>query len=80
MKLWIGNLSPGTTANKVRQLLRKYGLPQPDRIEPVLEGTLPAMVIAFETDDVENLRRLACRIEGLYWEGSHLIVSALHVR
>lgn len=80
MKLWIGNLSPGTSADKVRQLLQKYGLPRPERIKPVLEGTRPAMLIEFETDDVEKLRRLIWRIEGLYWEGSHLIVTPLHFR
>jgi hypothetical protein len=78
MKLWIGNLAPGTTAQKVEQLLQKYGLPQPDRMLPFLDGPLPAMVVEFQTDDVENLRKLIWRIEGLYWEGRHLIVTPLH--
>jgi len=78
MKLWIGNLAPGTTAQKVEQLLQKYGLPQPDRALPFLEGPLPAMLVEFQTYDVENLRKLIWRIEGLHWEGSPLIVTPLH--
>ena len=77
MKVWIGNLARGTTADKVEQLLLKYGLPQPDRVFPLLDAASPAMVVEFHTSDVERLRRLIWRIEGLYWEGSHLIVTPL---
>ncbi len=77
MKLWIGNLATGTTAEKVEQLLQKYGLPQPDEML-FLDGTSPGALIEFRTDDPWNLQKLIRRIEGLYWEGSHITVSALH--
>jgi hypothetical protein len=77
MKLWIGNLATGTTAEKVAQLLQKYGLPQPDRML-FLDGTSPGVLAEFCTDDEQKLRKLVWRIEGLYWEGSRITVSPLH--
>ena len=77
MKLWIGNLATGTTAEKVNQLLQKYGLPQPDDLL-FLDGTSPGALIEFRTDDEQKLRKLIWRIEGLYWEGSHITVAPLH--
>lgn len=80
MKVWIGNLKQGTTAERVEQLLLKYGLPQPQRMLPVLDGDAPAMLLEFQTDDEQRLRSLLWRIEGLYWEGSRLTVAPLHFR
>ncbi len=77
MKVWIGNLAPGTTAEKVEQLLEQYGLPQPERMVALLDGTMPAVIVEFKTDDVERLRKLIWRIEGLYWEGRRIIVAPL---
>jgi hypothetical protein len=77
MKLWIGNLATGTTAEKVARLLEKYGLPQPDHML-FLDGTSPGVLADFRTDDEQKLRALAWRIEGLYWEGSRITVSPLH--
>jgi RNA recognition motif-containing protein len=77
VKLWIGNLPTGTTAEKVEQLLRKYGLPQPDHVH-FLDGTSPGVLLDFWSDDEHKLRKLIWRIEGLYWEGSHITVSPLH--
>jgi len=77
MNVWIGNLAPGTTAEKVTQLLQKYGLPQPEHMVPLLDGAMPAMILQFKTDDVERLRKLIWRIEGLYWEGRRIIATPL---
>jgi len=77
MKLWIANLAPGTTVEKVKQLLEKYGLPQPDDML-FLDGTSPGVLVEFWTDDEQKLRKLIWRIECLYWEGSHITVSPLH--
>lgn len=81
MKIWIGNLAPGTTAEKVKYLLQKYGLPEPDRVLPITDGAGPGMVIEFRADgldDVVKLHELIRRIEGLYWEGRHIVVTTLH--
>ena len=81
MKIWIANLAPGTTVEKVERLLEKYGLPRPDSVLPITDGAEPGMVIRFRVDDFEaeqNLRKLMWRIEGLYWEGHRLVVTPLH--
>ena len=77
MKFWIGNLATGTTVEEVRQLLEKYGLPQPDRML-FLDGTSPGVLVEFWTNDEQKLRKLIWRIEGLYWEGSRITASPLH--
>ena len=77
MNVWIGNLAPGTTAEKVAQLLQKYGLPQPHRMVPLLDGNMPAMILEFKTGDVAMLRKQIWRIEGLYWEGRRIIATPL---
>jgi hypothetical protein len=77
MNVWIGNLAPGTTTEKVKELLHKYGLPQPERMVPIPDGSMPAMILEFHADDVERLRKLIWRIEGLYWEGRRIIASPL---
>ncbi len=77
MKVWIGNLAPGTTAEEVTQLLQKYGLPQPEHMVQLLDGAMPAMILQFKTADVERLRKLIWRIEGLYWEGRRIIATPL---
>lgn len=77
MKVWIGNLAQGTTVEKVEQLLRKYGLPQPDKVTSFPQGTLPAVVVEFCSGHPWRLRRLIGRIEGLYWQGNHLVVTQL---
>jgi hypothetical protein len=51
---------------------------EPLSVPPVLDGDRPVMLVEFQTDDVERLRRLIWRIEGLYWDGNHLIVTPLH--
>ena len=80
MKVWISNLAPGTTAEKVKKLLEKYGLPQPSSTLPILDGADPAMLIEFQSesfDDLQKLRELIWRVEGLYWEGKHIVVTTL---
>jgi hypothetical protein len=77
MKVWIGNLAQGTTVEKVEQLLCTYGLPRPDSVMSVPEGNLPAVVVEFRSGHPWRLRRLIGRIEGLYWQGNHLVVTQL---
>jgi hypothetical protein len=78
VKVWIGNMKEGTTVEMVAQLLHKYGLPQPERVLEVPEGAAPGMLLEFQTGDAERLRRLLWRIEGLYWNGGHLMVTPMH--
>jgi hypothetical protein len=77
MKVWIGNLAPGTTAEKVEHLLQTFGLPRPERMVSLLDGTMPAMILEFKAGDVEALRKLIWRIEGMYWEGRRVIATPL---
>ena len=78
MKLLVGNLAPETTAEEVKQLLGKYGFPEPDGIQQVAgDNTRPSMVLDFQAVTVENLYNLIGRVDGLYWKGRHTAVSVL---
>ncbi len=77
MNVWLGNLAPGTTVEEVEQPLEQHGLPQPERVVPLMDGSMPAMILEFKLDDVQMLRDLIWRVEGLYWEGRRIIATPL---
>jgi RNA recognition motif-containing protein len=74
MRLWIGNMAPGTTDDEVRALLKKYA---PDlecvgieRVEGT--GTHPAVIAEFTGGTTMMLSNLALRLNGMYWKGRSL--------
>jgi hypothetical protein len=81
MKIWVGNLSPKVGPEAVKQLLLKYGFPEPTEIVPISgDGTRPGMVVNFEGVNPEMIRPLVGRVDGLFWEGSHTSVAVLPPR
>ena len=77
MKLWIGNIAPGTSDEELRELLAKYGMPDIASIEQVPgDGTRPAAVLeVVASQDVIN--KLTQRLNGMYWKGHSLTVQAM---
>ena len=81
MKIWVGNLSPKVGPEAVKQLLLKYGFPEPTEIVRIPgDGTRPAMVVHFEGMNPEMIRPLVGRLDGLFWEGSHTSLAILPPR
>lgn len=79
MKLWIGNIAPGTPDEEVRELLRKYA---PDlecttiqRVEG--DGSRPAAVLEFADPPLGALETVSMRLNGMYWKERALIVQTL---
>lgn len=77
MKLWIGNIAPGTTDEELREFVTKYGIPTVGSIEHVAgDGTRPAAVLEVAaTPDL--LMKVTQRLNGMQWKGRSLNVQAI---
>jgi hypothetical protein len=79
MKLWLGNLAPGTSDDEIRELLRKYA---PD-LECVAvhrmdgDGSRPAVALDFGGAPLGLMEKTAMRLHGMYWKGRGLYVQTL---
>ena len=79
MKLWIGNIAPGTSDEDVRELVKKYapGLEcaKIQRVEG--DGSRPAAVLEFAGPPLGALEGVSMRLNGMYWKERSLIVQTL---
>jgi hypothetical protein len=78
MRLWMGNIAPGTSDEELRAFLAKYGLPSVISIQQVTQegSTRPAAVLEVAAAP-EALQRLTQRLNGMYWKGRSLTVQAM---
>ena len=79
MKLWIGNIAPGTSDEEVREFVKKYA---PDlectkiqRVEG--DGSRPAAVLEFANPPLGALENVSMRLNGMHWKSRSLIVQTL---
>ena len=79
MRLWIGNMAPGTTDDEIKAFLKKYSsdleCSEIQRVEG--DGTHPAAMVRFAAGKVEALGTLALRLNGMYWKGRQLHVQTI---
>ena len=76
MKLWMGNIAPGTSEEEVRAFLAKYGVPAVISVQQTDEGERPAAVVEV-AGSPEVLRRVTGTLNGMYWKGRSLTVQAM---
>jgi len=77
MKLWIGNIAPGTSDDELRALLTKYGIAAISSIEAAPgDGTRPAAMVEVEAAP-EMVLKVTQRLNGMYWKGRSLTVQAM---
>jgi len=77
MKLWIGNVEPGTSDAELREFLARYGIDQVDSIQQVEgDGSRPAVVVDVPAT-ADMLNKVTQRLNGLHWKGRTLTVQAL---
>jgi hypothetical protein len=81
MKLWIGNIAPGTSDDEIKTFLKKYA---PDlecatiaRVEGA--GNRPAAMIQFEEASKAGLDALGRRLNGMFWKGRALVSTVYMV-
>ncbi|MGZ5036288.1 MAG: RNA recognition motif domain-containing protein [Usitatibacter sp.] len=77
MKLWVGNIAPGTSDEELRALLGKYGVATVASIEQVPgEGSRPAAILEIAATP-ESVAKVTQRLNGMYWKGRSLTVQAM---
>jgi hypothetical protein len=79
VKLWIGNIAPGTPDEEVRELVKKYA---PDlectkiqRVEG--DGSRPAAVLEFADTPYGSVEKISMRLHGMHWKGRELFVQTV---
>jgi hypothetical protein len=75
MKLWIGNIEPGTTDDEIKALVGKCAHELAcDKIERVEgAGNRPAAMLHFGEASRTSLDNLSRRLNGMYWKGRALV-------
>lgn len=77
MKLWMGNIAPGTSDDELRALIEKYGGAQVTSVQHVAdEGPRPAAILDVEAT-TEMMFKLTSRLNGMYWKGRSLTVQTM---
>jgi RNA recognition motif-containing protein len=75
MKLWIGNIAPGTSDDELREFLKKYGVDSVAGIERVDgDGSRPAAVVEVAATP-DALMKVTQRLNGMFWKGRTLVVQ-----
>ena len=77
MKVWMGNIAPGTTDDELRALIEKYAGAEVLSVQHVAdEGPRPAAILDVAAT-TEMMFRLTQRLNGLYWKGRSLTVQTM---
>ena len=79
MKMWIGNVAPGTSDDDIRAFVKKYA-PDLDcagiqRVEG--DGSRPAAVLEFPEAKSGAIEKAAMRLNGMYWKERQLMVQTV---
>ena len=79
MKLWIGNIAPGTTDDELKALVKKYAheldCTGVQRVEG--DGSRPAAVLEFADAPLGAVEQVSMRLNGMYWKERELFSSAV---
>lgn len=79
MKLWIGNIAPGTTDEELTALVKKYAhqleCTAVQRVEG--DGSRPAAVLQFADAPMGAVEQVSMRLNGMYWKERELFSSAV---
>lgn len=77
-RLWIGNIDETASDEELKDLLRKYGFPEPAEVERVPgDGSRPAAILTFEQVAPEGLQLLVPRVHDLFWKRRKLTVQVM---
>ena len=80
MKLWLGNIAPGTSDEELKALLEKYGIANVGSVQQVAgEGSRPAAILEVAAPP-DVISKVTQRLNGMYWKGRSLTVQAMMTR
>jgi hypothetical protein len=79
MKLWMGNIAPGTSDEEIKVLVKKYapeltctGI---ERVEGT--GSRPGAMLEFTGAAAGGIDKLSQRLNGIYWKDRSLLVEKI---
>ena len=79
MKLWIGNVAPGTTDEEVIAFVKKYATSVEctgvQRVEG--DGSRPAVILEIPDALSAAVNAAAMRLNGMYWKDRQLVVQTV---
>lgn len=79
MKLWMGNIAPGTSDDEIREFVGKYApdltIKSIQRVDG--DGSRPAASIEFLDTPYGSVEKISMRLHGMHWKGRELFVQAL---
>lgn len=77
MKLWIGNIAPGTSDEELLAFVKKYAsdleCTSIQRIDG--DGSRPAASLNFPAAPPGSLETVSMRLDGMYWKERKLFVQ-----
>ena len=79
MKLWIGNIAPGTSDDEIRALVKKYA-PDLDCVNIQHmdgDGSRPAATLEFAATPLGSVEKISTRLNGMYWKGRALFAQTM---
>lgn len=81
MKLWIGNMAPGTTDDELKELVRKYAPELSCKNIKREEGTgsRPGAIVELGGGTMGSAEKLARRLNGMFWKGRELVSSRMGI-
>ena len=79
MKLWIGNIAPGTSDEELCEFLKKYApsleCTHVERVEG--DGSRPGAMLEFTGAPLGSLETMSMRLHGMRWKGRALVVQTI---
>ena len=77
VKLWIGNIAPGTSDDEIRAFVNKYAPGLECRTIQRFEGdgSRPAASLDYADVPFGAVDRICVRLDGMYWKGRELFVQ-----
>jgi hypothetical protein len=79
MRLWMGNIAPGTSDEELKVFVKKY-VPKLEctsvqRVEG--SGSRPGAILEFSGGKLGDMEKLSLRLNGMYWKERALVCSTL---
>ena len=79
MKVWMGNIAPGTSDDELRGFIKIYA-PNLEcvnlrRIDG--DGSRPAAMLEFAVAPHGSLGQISMRLNGMFWKGRELVVQTM---
>jgi len=81
MRLWMGNIAPGTTDDELKEFVKKYApeltCTSIQRVEGT--GSRPGAILEFTGGKMGAMDTLSLRLNGMYWKERSLVCQKFGV-